>query len=262
MGKKQDMDDYQKLLAIGKKNICHDQQCGLTFKRQLKDLHEFVYVVDSTPHPYERTYFPMFVNCIIHKDLWVSKIRKQLRAHDYSYDVINYQVNQCFFYHIPDTPKRRLLFEMVSQWWFFPNTLSPTYVRTEVVEFRNNFFKQKYAYLPEKFRTLTETMDFNTAMNSLTKEEHEFLDDFLEQLDLPSTICGCIPVHKSSFSKRFQEPIWYDLPKLKLNNRLLETDIREELLSGELLFLSIHNYHDGLDRNLYKKLYEIFHSAK
>lgn len=256
------MTDYKKLLQIGKKSICSTQECGLKFKKQLQNLHEFIYVIDSTPHPYEPTYFPMFVNCIIHKDLWISKVRKQLRAANYSYEVINYHSNQFFFFHLPDTPKRKLLFEMVGQWWFFNNTFSPTTDHTDVIKFRNKFFKQQYAYLPEKFRNLTETMDFNTAMSSLTKEEHQFLDNLLEEMNQPSVCCGCIPLRKNTFSKRFQEPVWKDLPLLNLNDQHFEMEIREELLSGELLFLSIHNYYDCLDRQLYKQLYNIFSSTE
>lgn len=256
------MEDYKKLLNIGKKNVCQEQECGRKYKRQLQNLHEFVYVVDSTPHPYEPTYFPMFINCIIHKDLWTSKIRKKLRSANFSFDIINYHLNQCCSYHLPDTSKRKLLFEMVSQWWFFQNTFAPVAVNTEVIQFHKQFFKQRYAYLPEKFRNLTSKMDFNTAMNSLTKEEHEFLDDFLSEMVInePTVFCGCIPIKRSRFSKRFQEPTWYEFPKLSLGDCILETDIREELLSGELLFLTIHNYYDCLDRNLYKKFYEILDS--
>lgn len=256
------MELYEKILKIGKEGMIDNLECGRKYKKQLQDLYDFIYVVESTPHPYEPTYSPMFIDCIIHKDLWTSALRKKLRSANFSYDVINYHTRQYISSHLPDTQKRKLLFEMVSQWWFFNNTMSPTYVLPEAIQFRQRFFKGEFSYLPERFRCLVKTMGFPTAVNSLSKEEHEFLDVFIENYNKPSFFCGCFPKLKSAFSRRLEEKIIHEFPILELHDTTIENDVQEELLAGDYFYVNIQNYYDCLDRKLYKNLYEILRSER
>lgn len=250
---------YNHLLSVGKSTVCSKQRCG-KYEKQLQDLHDFVYVVESTPNPCESDYSPMFLDCIIHKSLWTSQLIARLKECHFSFNVINYNLDTCVYYHLPDTEKRRLLFEMVGKWWFFDNSPSPALALSEAVEFRKTFFRQKFRYLPKKFRKLVAQKGFCHAMEELTEDEHQFLDDFLFQMKQPSFCCGCIPVKNTAFTRRFEIPVWYDVPELEIyeKDNVNVKEIEEAILSGDLLYMVIYNHHDGLDRSLYTKLYNLF----
>lgn len=246
-------DLFQKLLEVGRSNPQHDS--GL-YCQQLLDLHQFIYITESTPHVYEPTYFPMFVDCVIQAPLWF-KIKPHLEENYISYQVLNFKTGCKTVHSLLDTHKRKLLFEMLGKWWFFQDAPIPSFALPEAVAFRNQFFRQKFSYLPEKFRKLTNEMDFNTAIHMLTEEEHFFLDDMIERLKTPHALCGCIQLKKSSFCMRLEEPEWDHIPDLELE----DADKKEtynKFCQGEFLYLVITNYYDCIDRGLYKKLLEIF----
>lgn len=251
-------DLYQELLSAGKVSICHYQECG-QYKKQLQDLYDFVYVVECTPCPEEPTYSPMFLDCIIHRTLW-EKIQKRLEKENLSYDVLDYCEMKNVSHHIPNTPKRKLMFEMLGRWWFFQDTLPPTIALKEAVEFRKKFFKQEFAYLPETFRERVKTIDFPTAIQSLTEEEHQFLDRLIAQYNDPIVSCGCIPNKKSAFSQRLQNPDWYELPELSIYEMdgIDIRDVGKAVDKGDFLYMVVSNFHDCMDRSLYQKLYNIF----
>lgn len=248
---------YNKLLAIGKDKVDVEQQGDDDYNKQLLKLCGLVYIIESTPHPDDPTYSPMFVDFIIHKSLW-RDARKKIEQTTLSYDVFDYNNMTRCYHHLPDTDKRRLLFEMVGKWWFFDGTFPPSLPLLEAFEFRCYFFRQKFAYLPEKFRGMVGQMDFNTAYHRLTKEEHMFLDNLIKKINRSIFLCGCLPVKKKdAFSQRFQDPGWQELPVLDLD----EGDackVQEAILRGEFLYMTVYNHYDGLDRDLYNKLYDIF----
>lgn len=250
------MEVYHKLLAVGKKHVNPLQE-----PPELQNLCDFVYIVESTPQFNESTYSPMFLYCIIHKSLW-EKIYKKLEAHNLSYHVMDYKRHVKYSHCLPDTQKRRLLFEMLDRWWFFEEAIPHSLPLQQAFQFRRFFFRQKFAYLPQKFRGMVERMDFNTAVNSLTREEDQFLDDIILQTNKSFYyFCGCIPVKKNdSFSQRFREPKWYDLPSLGIRNidNINVGKVKKAIHNGEFLYMMVSNYHDCMDRNLYKKLYTIF----
>lgn len=254
---------YQELLSIGRKNICANQKCG-EYKHQLKALHDFIYIVESTPRPEDPFYSPMFIDCIIEKSMWNPELEKFLEDEKLSYDLLNYNKLTNLSRHLLDTHKRRLLHEMLDKWWFFQETMAPEMALSDALQFRKNFFMTEFAYLPKKFRELVEKSDFNTAINQLTEEEHLFLEKFIEEMNEPVISCGCIPFKKSAFMQRFTDPSWHDLPELEI----YETDgvdvraVKDAVLDGNLLYLIIHNHYDCMDRNLYIKLYNIFNQQK
>lgn len=254
---------YRELLEIGRTNICTKQKCG-EYKQQLKALHDFVYVVESTPRPEDPFYSPMFLDCIIEKSMWTPELEKTLEDEKLSYDLLNYDKLTNKSRHLTDMHKRRLLFEMTGKWWFFKETMAPEMALTDALQFRKDFFKTDFAYLPQKFRRLVDKSDFNTAISQLTDEEHLFLEDFLKKINEPLVSCGCITLKKSAFMQRFQDPSWYDLPELEI----YETDgldvqaVKDAVLKGELLYLIINNHYDCMDRKLYTKLYNIFNKQK
>jgi len=254
---------YQELLTIGRANICANQKCG-EYKHQLKALHDFVYVVESTPRPEDPFYSPMFIDCIIEKSMWNRELEKLLEDEKLSYDLLDYSKLTNLSRHLQDTHKRRLLFEMLDKWWFFRDTMAPEMALSDALQFRKKFFKTEFAYLPNKFRELVDKNDFNTAINQLSENEHLFLDRFLEEMNEPAVSCGCIPSKKSAFLHRFQDPSWYDLPELEI----YETDgvdimaVKNAVLNGDLLYLVINNHYDCMDRNLYTKLYNLFNQQQ
>lgn len=250
---------YNQLLSAGRTTICSKQKCG-GYKKQLQDLHDFVYVVESTPNPCEAEYSPMFLDCIIHKSLWTSELKEQLKKHNFSFNIVDYDLDTCTYYHLPDTEKRRLLFEMMGKWWFFEKSTSPALALSEAIEFRNTFFRQKFAYLPKKFRQLVAQNGFCQAIEKLTEEEHSFLDEFVLQIKQPPVCCGCVPVKKTAFSSRLETPIWYEVPELNIYEKdtVNVRDVEEAVLSGDFLYLVVYNFHNGLDRTLYTTLYSLF----
>ena len=250
---------YNQLLCAGRNNVCKKQKCG-KYETQLRDLHDFVYVVESTPNPCEPEYSPMFLDCIIHKSLWSPILMDRLKEENLSFNVLDYFLDSCTHYHLGDTEKRRLLFEMVGKWWFFDNSPSPSLALSEAIEFRKQFFRQPFGYLPKKFRQLVAHKGFCQAMKELTSEEHDFLDDLLLKMKEPSVYCGCFPLKRTAFSSRLDTPVWYDVPELQLyeKNSVSVREIEEAILSGDFLYMMVYNYHDGLDRNLYTKLYQLF----
>lgn len=249
---------YNQLLLAGKSNICSRQKCG-KFERELQDLHDFVYIVESTPNPCEPEYSPMFLDCILHKSLWTPKLKEQLKEHHFSFNVVDYDLDTCTYYHLPDTEKRRLLFEMVGKWWFFEKSTSPALALSEAIEFRKIFFRQEFAYLPNKFRQLVAQKGFCQAINALTDEEHSFLDDFIFQMKKPSFFCGCVSMKKTAFSSRLDTPIWYEVPELDIYEKdgINVKEVEEAVLSGNFLYLVVYNFYDGLDRSLYTTLYRL-----
>lgn len=254
---------YNQLLSAGRNNICVRENCG-KYEKQLQDLHDFVYVVESTPNPCDPEYSPMFLDCIIHKSLWTSELQDRFKEENLSFNVLDYFSDTCVHYHLPDTEKRRLLFEMVGKWWFFDNSPSPFLALSEAIEFRKQFFRQPFGYLPKKFRQLVAKRGFCQALNELTEEEHEFLDDFLQKMKEPSLFCGCIPLKKTAFSHRLATPVWYEVPELELYEKD-GVDIHQvegAISSGDFLYMVIYNYYDGLDRTLYTKLYDLFQQQK
>lgn len=248
---------YRHLLERGRKTICKDQDCGDEFRKQLQDLHDFVYVVESTPHPEDPTYSFMFLDCLVHKSYLKTCLQHDLVEKKLSYDILDYERCSRQHHHLLDTPKRKLLFEMVGKWWFFRDTMPPPFALTEAAEFQRQFFRQKYAYLPEKFRKLTETMDFNEAIQSLTEKEHEYLDFLVYQVQKPLFLCGCLPIRKNSFSRRLDDDQWvgFELPIL---THIELDEIKDALFQGEFVYMLISNHYNCLDRNLYKTLYDIF----
>lgn len=244
---------FDKLLKIGQSNPQHES--GL-YCQQLLDLHQYIYITESTPHPYEPTYFPMFVDCVILAPLW-KKIKPYLEENHFSYQVLNFQTGHKTTYSLIDIHKRKLLFEMLGKWWFFHDTPIPSFATPEAVAFRNQFFRQKYAYLPEKFRKLANEMDFNMAISKLTEEEHAFLDDMIMRMKAPHVLCGCINLKKSAFHLRLEEPEWNYVPDLGLEG-MDKDEVYRHFCEGKFLYLSIINYYDCMDRGLYKKLNEIF----
>lgn len=252
------MELYHKLLTVGKKHIDPLQE-----PHELQNLCDFVYIVESTPQPHEPTYSPMFLYCIIHRSLW-KKISKKIEAHHLSYHVMDYNRIIKYSNHLPDTQKRRLLFEMLDRWWFFEEAIPHSLPLRQAFQFREYFFRQEFAYLPQKFRGMVERMDFNTAVNSLTREEDQFLDDIIRRTSQSYYCCGCIPIKKNDyFSQRFHEPAWYDLPSLGIRNtdNINVADVEKAIHSGEFLYMMVFNYHDCLDRGLYKTLHTILQSV-
>ena len=250
---------YNQLLLVGRKNVCTKQKCG-KYEKQLQDLHDFVYVVESTPNPCDAEYSPMFLDCIVHKSLWTPSFKDRLIEENLSFNVLDYFLNSCTHYHVPDTEKRRLLFEMVGKWWFFDNSQSPSLALSEAIQFRKNFFRQPFGYLPKKFRQLVAKKGFCQAMNELTKEEHTFLEEFLVKMKEPSLFCGCIPLKRTAFSSRLDTLVWYDVPELELYEKdgINIQQVEEAVSSGDFLYMVVYNVHDGLDRTLYTKLYRLF----
>lgn len=250
-----DWEVYKRLLNNGKKWVCDKQQCG-KYKKQLQDLHNYVYVVDSTPNPCDNTYQPMFINCIIHKSMWTLSIRKQLEAEKWNLHVFDYKEKNHSYFGLMDTPKRRLLFEMLNMWWFYRDAFMPVCARRDAIEFRECFFKGEFAYLPEKFRQLVEeTNDFNKAMGRLSGKEHEYLDRLVRP---HKTHWLCFPLiknnyHHLKFLKRLEEPRWIGMPSFDIQDQ----DVLHELEEGQFYFMKVYNYYDCLDRNLYERLYEI-----
>ena len=252
---------YNQLLTMGAENVCEKQTCG-EYKEQLQKLHDFVYVVESTPNPSDPTYSPMFIDCIIHKSLYTPELTEQLKKHNFCFNVLDYNKDSCTYYNLRDTKKRRLLFEMNGKWWFFNESPSPSLALSEAIQFRKNFFRQHFAYLPQKFRDLVDKKGFVQAVNDLTEDEHLFLDEFIQEMEEPSFLCGCVPKKKSGFLKRIDVPIWHEPPELEI----YEQDgvdvyaINEAVLSGEFLYMVVNNYYDGVDRKLYTTLYDILQS--
>lgn len=253
---------YQQLLSLGKKTVCAKQQCG-DFKPQLQALHDFVYVVESTPHPEDPTYSSMFLDCIIHKSFWTPQLQHDLKQHNFSFSVLDYSNDSHCFFHPKDTMKRRLLYEMVGKWWFFHDTMAPALALSEAIHFRDWFFDQPFAYLPETFRRWVETGGFQFAYDRLNTNEHLFLDKILSGMMTQQSVC-CFPSKRTVFSQRFIEPRWHELPELEI----YEIDgvdvegVHDAVLSGEFLYMMVTNYHDGLDRNLYLQLYDILKIQK
>lgn len=254
---------YNQLLSAGRYTICSKQKCG-EYKKQLQDLHDFVYVVESTPNPCEPEYSPMFLDCIVHKSLWTPELKTQLKEHYLSFNIVNYYLDTCVYYHISDTEKRRLLFEMMGKWWFFEKSPSPALALSEAIEFRNTFFRQEFAYLPNKFRRLVAQKGFCQAIEELTEKEHSFLNEFVLQMKQPSVCCGCVPIKKTAFSSRLDTPVWYEVPELDIyeKDNVNVKEVEEAVLSGDFLYLVVYNFHDGLDRSLYTTLYSLFSKNK
>lgn len=250
---------YNQLLSVGKKNVCAKQKCG-EYEKQLRDLHDFVYVVESTPNPCDCDYSPMFLDMIVHKSLWTPTLKDRLIEHNFSFKVLDYFLDTCTDHHLPDTEKRRLLFEMVGKWWFFDNSPSPSLALSEAIEFRKNFFRQRFGYLPKKFRRLVGKKGFCQAVKELTEEEHAFLDDFLLRMKEPTIFCGCIPLKRTVFSSRLDTPVWCEVPELELYEKdgMDIRQVEEAVLSGDFLYMMVCNHYDGLDRTLYTKLYQLF----
>lgn len=254
---------YQQLLSAGRSAICSTQKCG-EYKKQLQDLHEFVYVVESTPNPCEPEYSPMFLDFIIHKSMCTPQWKDSLTAHHLSFNIMDYDRNVCTHYHIPDTEKRRLLFEMMGKWWFYEKSPAPALALSEAIDFRNWFFRQKFAYFPKKFRHLVAQKGFCGAMEELTEEEHRFLDDMLLRMKQPSFWCGCIPIKKTAFSTRLNPLVWYELPPLEIGEKdgIELKDVEEAVRAGDFLYMVVENDHNGLDRTLYTTLLRIFQETK
>lgn len=257
------MDLYQQLIGVGKNNITSINKCGNCgneFIKQLQKLHDFVYIVEHTPRPEDPFYSPMFIELIVHKNICSGAFKEVLKKHNLSYEIYNYDDITKETYYIPNTHKRRLLFEMLGKWWFFHNTMAPSMALSEAIHLRDTFFKCEYAYLPDKFRYLVEKQGFPQAVNSLREDEHEFLHNFLDEMNHPKVSCGCIPMKRSSFSRRFEFPVWDDEPP---DLEIYETDgvdvksIRDAVLSGDLYYLTIYNHYDCTDRSLYTTLYNI-----
>jgi len=250
---------YNQLLLVGRNNVCAKQKCG-KYEQQLQDLHDFVYVVESTPNPCDCEYSPMFLDCIVHKSLWTPALKDRFKEENLSFQVLDYSLDSCVYYHLADTEKRRLLFEMVGKWWFFDNSPSPSLALSEAIEFRKNFFRQRFGYLPKKFRQLVRNKGFCQAVKELTEEEHTFLDDFLFKMKEPSLFCGCIPLKRTAFSSRLDTPVWCEVPELELYEKdgVNIRQVEEAVSSGDFLYMMVYNDHDGLDRTLYTKLYQLF----
>lgn len=248
---------YHQLLSVGKSNVCSLQTCG-EYRQQLQDLHEFVYVVESTPNPCEPEYSPMFLDCILHKSLNTPKLKERLMQHHLSFNILDYDRNVNTHYHIPNTEKRKLLFEMVGKWWFFEKSQSPALALSEAIRFRNWFFKQPFAYLPKKFRHLVAQKGFCQAVEELTADEHRFLDDLILRMKQPLTMCGCIPQKRTAFCSRLDPPLWYDIPDLEN----VGNEVGDALSSGDFLYMVVYNDHDGLDRTLYTTLCRLFQETK
>ena len=257
------MNHYQQLLSLGKKTICLTQPCG-DFKQQLQNLHDFVFVVEATPHPEDSTYSEMFLDCIIHSSLWTPELQQQLKRHNFSFSVFDYCHDSHCFFQPKDTMKHRLLYEMVGKWWFFRDTMAPAMALSEAIHFRDWFFDQPFADLPEKFRKWVKQGGIQYAMDQLSPKEHLFLDKIISDMTKTQTsVCGCFPVKRTSFSQRLVEPTWHELPELEI----YEIDgidvnvIHDAVVGGELLYMMISNYHDGVDRNLYQDLYTLFKTS-
>lgn len=250
---------YKHILELGRSDLGAKHDCG-PYKKQLQQLHDFIYVVESTPNPCDETYSPMFLECIIHKSLCTSSFLQHLKDNHISFSILNYNKDDCIYYYTPDTEKRRLLFEMMGKWWFFEKSFSPATAKTEAIEFRKYFFRQPFYYLPTKFRRLVKEKGFCLAIETLTDDEHMFLNRLTQQIEQQSTFCYCIPRKKSSFSIRLKPPICHDVPELEIYERK-GTDVKrmsEAVESGDFLYLSVYNFYDGLDRSLYEKLYRLF----
>jgi hypothetical protein len=185
----------------------------------------------------------------------------KLVEHNFSFRVLDYNKDKCDFHVLPDTERRRLLFEMLGKWWFFNNTPSPTYALSEAIKLRNHFFKQEFAYLPEKFRKLVEEKGFCGAIDALSDKENIFLDRFIDEMNEPSFLCfGCIPAKKSAFLQRFKRQDHNEVPELEIyeSDGLDVKETEKAVLSGDLIYMVVDNYYDCTDRNLYTKLYNIF----
>lgn len=244
---------YDNLLTFGRREVSFRQECGNPFKRQLQDLHDYVYVVESTPEPEDPTHSPMFLCCVVHRSLWVPEVRQRLEDEHISYNVVDYGKMTRRVLRLADTKKRRLLFEMLGKWWFFENTLAPNVALTEAVQFRNDFFSRKeLAPLPGRFRQLTEEMAFHEAVNALTPEEHALLDGMLLEMEMPvPQCCGLLKQRrKGAFYRRLDEPHW--------EPTVGEENVDEAIWGGTFLWATFYNYYDCTDRNLYTKIYDIF----
>lgn len=242
---------YHQLLSATKS--CSLQKCR-EYRQQLQDLHEFVYIVESTPNPCEPEYSPMFLDCILHQSMCTPELIERLIQHHFSFNILDYKRRVCSHYHIPDMEKRRLLFEMMGKWWFFEKSQSPALVLTEAIEFRNWFFRQPFAYLPKKFRRLVAQKGFCKAVEGLTEEENQLIDGLIMRWKKPLFYCGCIPRKRTAFSSRLDSPPWYDIPE----PNMCGNEIGDAIYNGDFLYMVIYNDYDGLDRTLYTTLLHIF----